>query len=733
MLEDIGTSPNRETSDPGGILADGIGLAARGDHAAARAMMERAATAATDWDEPWMRIGQSLRAERRPHEACAAYDAALTRNPLRLDTLLARGVLALDVETPEAALPFLLLATEIAPEEHRAWHALAFAHAGTLAFDKALHAIGRACALAPCRIVYAIDFITLADRHPGAGAAMPDWPDAVRLAIDGCRAVRRGALEEAADALEAAMALQPDDPDILKPLAGVYSSLFRPEQAEALLREAHFLAPDDQSIINDWAVTLGHLYRFAEAEAVMAKLPAAETMPALMRFNRATIRASMGDFEGSRHDIAAAFGRADACSALRADCALLPYRGNANAAMLRDAMMLLGVAISESVEPVQPPRAVLAKDRDRRLRVGLLSNSLRQHPVGWLTFAGFAALDRAAFSLHCFGHYEANDTFAPWFRGHAESWHNIDGMKDRALAAFVAAQKIDILIDLGGYGDGGRLAVLAHRAAPVQMKWVGSQASTTGMKAVDWFITDRWETPPGYERFYTERLLRLDDGYVCYMPPPTPVAVSPLPALERGHVTFGCYNNLSKLTGDTLRLWGRLFERLPTARLSLRCPQFSEAAMQDRFVERAVGFGLDPARMELRGRAPHPVFIAGYRDIDIALDPVPYSGGLTTCEALYMGVPVITLAGDFFAARHSASHISNVGVEGCIAETADEYIEKAMAMAADLNALAALRAGLRDRMLASPLCDAPRFGRSLGKALRHAWHDYQATALFAPT
>ncbi|MHB1302466.1 MAG: O-linked N-acetylglucosamine transferase, SPINDLY family protein [Acidiphilium sp.] len=719
-------------SDPGGILADGIGLAARGDHAAARAMMERAATAATDWDEPWMRIGQSLRAERRPHEACAAYDTALARNPLRLDTLLARGVLALDVETPEAALPFLLLATEIAPEEHRAWHALAFAHAGMWAFDKALLAIGRACALAPDRIVYAIDFISLADRHPGAGAAMPDWPDAVRLAIDGCRAVRRSAFEEAADALEAAMALQPDDPDILKPLAGVYSSLFRPEQAETLLREAHRLAPDDQSIINDWAVTLGHLYRFAEAEAVMAKLPAAETMPVLMRFNRATIRASMGDFEGSRHDIEAASGRADACSALRADCALLPYRGNANAGMLLDAMTLLGAAMSEGVEPVQPPRAVFAKDRDRRLRIGLLSNSLRQHPVGWLTFAGFAALDRSAFSLHCFGHYEATDTFAPWFRDHAESWHNIDGMKDRALAAFIAAQEIDILIDLGGYGDGGRLAVLAHRAAPVQMKWVGSQASTTGMKAVDWFITDRWETPPGYERFYTERLLRLDDGYVCYMPPPTPVAVSTLPALERGHVTFGCYNNLSKLTDDTLRLWGRLFERLPTARLSLRCPQFSEAAMQDRFVERAMGFGFDPARMELRGRATHPIFIAGYRDIDVALDPVPYSGGLTTCEALYMGVPVITLAGDFFAARHSASHISNVGVEGCIAETADGYIEKAMAMAADLNALAALRAGLRDRILASPLCDAPRFGRSLGKALRHAWHDYQAAALFAP-
>ncbi|WP_408735599.1 hypothetical protein [Acidiphilium sp. 34-64-41] len=153
--------------------------------------------------------------------------------------------------------------------------------------------------------------------------------------------------------------------------------------------------------------------------------------------------------------------------------------------------------------------------------------------------------------------------------------------------------------------------------------------------------------------------------------------------------------------------------------------------MLDRFIGRAEALGLPSSRLTLQGKASHQLFIASYRDIDIALDPYPYSGGLTTCEALYMGVPVITLAGDFFAARHSVSHLSNVGVEGCVATTPDEYIERALAMARDLPGLAALRARLRAQVLQSPLCDAPRFGKNLDDGLRFAWHEYCAVALSA--
>jgi protein O-GlcNAc transferase len=539
---------------------------------------------------------------------------------------------------------------------------------------------------------------------------------------DGDAAIDLGA---AIDGFEAALALLPDDVVVLKHLAGVYLAAQQPEQAEPLLRDALRLTPGDITTRNDLAVTLGRLYRFGEAEAILRSCGDGDGITPQMLFNRATLRASIGDFDGARLDIEVGKGVAvDRVAALQSECALLPYRSSITAAALRTAMSALGNALPTGAAPMFRHLKPHGSDRDRPLRIGLLSNALRQHPVGWLTFAGLKVLDFSQFSLHCFGHYDKDDSFAPDFARHVAAWHTIDGVGDAEVASLIGAAGVDILIDLSGFGDGGRTPVTAFRPAPVQIKWVGSQASTTGVPAIDWMISDRWETPDGYEQFYTEKLLRMPDGYVCYMPPPNAATVSALPAISAGHVTFGCFNNLAKLTDDTLRLWGRVLAGVPDAKLTLRCPQFSEPSVLERFIRRAGQMGLDPARLTLRGRAPHPVFIAGYRDVDIALDPHPYSGGLTTCEALFMGVPVITLAGDFFAARHSVSHLSNVGMAHCIAHSEDAYVALAVAMAADREGLAALRASLRQRVLNSPLCDAPRFGRNLGAALRFAWHQY---------
>ncbi len=714
------------------VLSHAILLEDQGTHETARALMHQVATMRPDWDEPWLRIGQSLRGQGRQVEATAAYDAALVRNPNRFEALLARGVLALG-QTPQDAVVLLQRAAELAPDQHQVWHALGFALTVLGQGVAAAEAVATAGRLAPHCAMYARDLADVMERFGlDEVTSPPDWSDGVRLAMDGRAAKSRGALDEAADLLEAAVVLLPDDVIVLKDLASLHLSRMCPELAEPLLREAHRLDSDDATTLNDLAVTLARQYRYGEAEQMMAKIPDDGGLSPQILFNRGTLRASLGDFEGSRRDIETAKA---ACPnlrlALQSECALMPYRSETTAAQLRDAMAALGNALPRDASPLMRPRLISAADRDRTLRIGLLSNSLRQHPVGWLTIGGLKALDRSHFSLHCFGHYEINDTFAPDFAQHAAAWHDIDAMNDREAATTIAGQDIDILIDLSGIGDGGRTPIMAYRPAPVQIKWVGSQASTSGVPTMDWLISDRWETPAGYDRFYTEKLLRMPDGYVCYTPPPQAADVNVLPALSNGHVTFGCLNNLAKLTDDTLRLWARLLERLPEARLTLRCPQFSEPDVLQRFIVRAEALGLALSRITLLGRAHHPVFIASYRDIDIALDPYPYSGGLTTCEALYMGVPVITLAGDFFAARHSVSHLSNAGVEGCVATTPDEYIECAVAMAADLPGLAALRARLRSQVLQSPLCDAPRFGKNLGEALRFAWYEYCAVALTA--
>jgi predicted O-linked N-acetylglucosamine transferase (SPINDLY family) len=264
----------------------------------------------------------------------------------------------------------------------------------------------------------------------------------------------------------------------------------------------------------------------------------------------------------------------------------------------------------------------------------------------------------------------------------------------------------------------------AHRVAPVQVKWVGMQSHSSGLVEMDWIVTDRWETPPGFEPLYSERLLRLPDGYVCYSPPPYAPDVVPLPALENGHITFGCFNNLAKITPLVIATWATILRRLPDARLILKTHQFSDTGTAERIHADFAAHGVAAAHVELRGASRHRSFLGQYNEIDIVLDPFPYSGGLTTCEALWMGVPTVTLPGEIFASRHSASHLSNVGLVDWVAADLDGYADLAVARAADPAALATLRAELRPWVKASPLCNAPRFGRNLGAALRHAWHEW---------
>ena len=375
----------------------------------------------------------------------------------------------------------------------------------------------------------------------------------------------------------------------------------------------------------------------------------------------------------------------------RALCNALPYQEGVGARDLLAAMRECAGRMTRGRAPA-PTRS---RDPDRRLRVGLLSGSLREHPVGWLTVAGFEALDPAGFELVALAQADSQDTLAQRFHAIAAEWHRIDGMDDEALAAHARAIGVDVLVELGGHGDNARMAACALRLAPVQVKWVGMQYHSTGLPEMDWFVTDAWETPPHLAAHYSERLLILPDGYVCYSPPSDAPDVGPPPALARGHVTFGCFNNLAKITPSLLDAWSRVLSLAPDARMVLKTQAFAEAEVRARVLAEFAARGVAPGRLELRGGSSHRAFLSQYGDVDMVLDPFPYSGGLTTCEALWMGVPVLTLAGEIFASRHSVSHLSNVGLADWIAADVDAYVAQAVSRAADVGALAALRAGLR--------------------------------------
>ena len=312
-------------------------------------------------------------------------------------------------------------------------------------------------------------------------------------------------------------------------------------------------------------------------------------------------------------------------------------------------------------------------------------------------------------------------------RGLSDQWRDIAGKTDDRVAALIREDRIDILVDLAGHTAGNRLLVFARKPAPVQVTWLG-YPNTTGLEAMDYRLTEAVSDPPGQtERWHSEELIRLPGTFSCYGPPAESPPVGPLPALEAGHVTFGCFNNLAKLTPPAIELWSQILREVPGARLLLKSRGLADletaAGVREEFGRR----GIEPARLEFNGQELSVTnHLALYNRVDLALDTFPYNGTTTTCEALWMGVPVVTLAGATHVARVGASLLTHLSVEELIADSPVGYVARCVDLAGDLPRLAEIRAGLRERMRASPLCDAPGFTRGFEDALRGMWRGRQS-------
>ncbi len=619
------------------------------------------------------------------------------------------------------------------PDRAELWDALGFAHMADAEWEAALGAFAEAGRVAPGSLAYALHRVEAASCAASGEAELArldlasslDPLDIVPLAARGALLAGLGREEEAIDTLAAAALLAPDNAEIHALLGTRLVHAARLDEAEAALRRAIALGHPQRDLRNTLGAVLMRRYRHAEAYEELAALIAEHGASVVPMCNLASAATSIGRHEESEALLREAVALApEEPLPWRTLCNTLPYRDGIDGAELLAAARAYAERLSRGEPPRDGGAFATPPDPGRRLRVGLLSGSLRIHPVGWLTVAGFEMLDRTGFALIGLAERRADDMLARRFRAACEEWHEVGRMDDAALAREIRRLAIDIVIDLGGYGDLGRMAALARRAAPVQVKWVGMQNHSTGLREIDWLITDRWETPEGSEPLYSERLLRMPDGYVCYSPPPYAPDVAPLPALATGSVTFGCLNNLAKITQCVIATWARILTRVARSRLLLKTHQFAETPVVAAVSADFARHGVAAERIIFAGASPHRAFLAEYARVDLQLDPFPYAGGLTTCEALWMGVPTLTLPADTFSSRHSLSHLSNVGLGDWVAGDLAEYEALAVAKASDLVALARLRAGLRARVAASPLCDAPRFGRNLGAALRFAWLEW---------
>jgi predicted O-linked N-acetylglucosamine transferase (SPINDLY family) len=379
-------------------------------------------------------------------------------------------------------------------------------------------------------------------------------------------------------------------------------------------------------------------------------------------------------------------------------------------------------------------------DPQRQLRVGYVSPDLRKHSVAHFIEPVLAHHDAAVVDVHCYYNGPPGDQVTDRIRGLSAHWVECASWTDQQLVERIRADAIDILVDLAGHTQGNRFLTFALKPAPVQIAYLGYPSSTE-LVAMDYRLTDEQAEPAGAPCDSPDRPVALSPRMLVYRPPFGPngllgdaeVPVATAPCLERGFVTFGCCIELSKLSGQTITTWARLLAEVSGSVLLLKARGLEDPQQQQEWRARFARYGVAAERLRLMGRDEIELdHLHRYRDVDITLDTYPYNGVTTTCESLWMGVPVISMAGSAVASRMGLSILSAIGERRCIARDADEYVSKAVALAADPIRLNELRQGLRARLEASPLMDAPALTCSIEGAYRDAWRAWCARRASLP-
>jgi predicted O-linked N-acetylglucosamine transferase (SPINDLY family) len=512
------------------------------------------------------------------------------------------------------------------------------------------------------------------------------------LHLKGVLALQAGDHDRAIALIERALTLEPRHGLALTNLGVAYRSAGRLDESVAILRRALALDPDSPLALANLGQALNRAGNIAES--VVYNRRALQMEPGQLGLQSAVLFAE-------------------------------------NYLAETDPVELAGRArrVGELIAAANPARTRHANDPDpeRPLRVGFVSGDLRSHPVGRFLLGALSGFGtETGLEFFAYANSRDEDTVTAALRRTIPNWRNVAGLSDAALDRRIVDDGIDVLFDMSGHSSGHRLNVFARKPAPVAATWIGYFA-TTGLGAIDYVLANRWVVPGKEENQWIEKVWRLPDTYLCFTTPVDAPAPGPLPALAAGHVTFGSFNNFNKLNAATLAAWASLMRQLPESRLVLRSSGADIPSQRESLEQRITAVGLDRSRIRIDPRiADYAAHLGSYDELDIALDPFPYNGGTTTVEALYMGVPVLVRAGDRYVAHMGESILHHAGLAEWIAADEEAYSALGARLAADIDGLAALRAGLRERMRASPLFDAPRFARNLEDAIRGMWRRWCA-------
>lgn len=494
--------------------------------------------------------------------------------------------------------------------------------------------------------------------------------------------------DEAVPYLQQALEYHPDDAFLLHEIGKAYDHCNEPELALKYLDKAHRLLPEHRHIALNLSKALHDGGRVEEA---IDKLTA-------------IAHSNLGD-----HDV-------------WSNLLMLHHYTDK---ISREERFELHQTWAQHIEALSPPTLLPSPqkaDRDKPLRIGFVSADLRNHPVGYFLIKLIENLPDD-FSFYGYHNTHSSDELTETFKQASNGWHEITSLSDQDVAEQIQKDQIDILVDLSGHTSGNRLALFAHKPAPLQVTGLG-YVDTTGLSRMDYIISDKHQSPLEEDHLYTEKVWRMPGDYIVYAPPKQSPALTELPALTNGYITFGSCNKPAKLGDATIALWSKILNALPTSKLVLRNIGLDQDGIQNHLTTKFSLHGIAKERIEFLGGARHFDLLSTYNKIDIGLDPTPYSGGLTTLEALWMGVPVITRGGVNFASRHSITHLSNAGLADWVAKDDDAFVELAVYWSTHLEKLKALRENLREQLSQSRVCDGKSYAKDFVKFARAIWQQY---------
>jgi predicted O-linked N-acetylglucosamine transferase (SPINDLY family) len=672
--------------------------------------------------------GQALSALARWPDAVQAYERALEAEPALVDAWAQLGIARQRSGQLTSAIAAYRRALSLDPGSPGVHGNLgaALGEAGEL--TEAIRLLERARALEPDVIAHAVNLGLALDRsgrHAEAAVLLEQVsrsaPDSVEAAFNLAQALRAlDRTDEAVAAYQRAIALRPGFSQALTNLGNLHRERGELVQARAAYEAALRASGDDLVALNNLAVLLRSFGQLEEAQALLERALAPSRDHPVLQDTLGNVLKDAGLLQ-------------EALACFRRSLALDPQRASthSNLAYSLSFCETDPQALLEECRRFQSrfAAAISARSRwdrdhdpERRLRIGYVSPDFREHCQALFMRPLLASHDHHAFEIVCYSSVVRADARTRELAALADRWHEVQRLDDAALAERIDADRIDVLVDLTMHMAGGRPLLFARKPAPVQIAWL-AYPGTTGLNAMDYRLSDARLDPPGTALPYSERTLWLSDSFWCYDPLTAAPEVGPLPALERGRLTFGCLNNPCKLTDATLALWAPVLRALPETRLHLLAPR---GRFRGSLSERFEALGVDARRLEFKDFRPRAQYLASYRDIDLGLDTFPYNGHTTSLDALWMGVPSVTRTGPTVVGRGGASQLHQLELGGLVAESDAAFIEIARDWAGDLERLAQLRATLRTRFARSSLMDGARFARGIERCYREAWRDHCA-------